>query len=326
MKKKYLFFVLLECMFLQVTLYAQYNLVPNPSFEVYDTCPNSYGKLTYAVPWTIPIHNSSPDYLNACSMNLSVPTNVYGHQFARTGVAYAAIVTAIYSPVSPQNENIREYLQVKLIDTLKSGVKYCIQFYVSSGDSSLLVSNNIGVYFSPTQVYVSGIFNLTAFTPQFENPPNNNLNDRNGWTLVSGTYTALGGEDFIVIGNFRDTTTTIVTFTSWVTNPNYGLAVYYIDDVLISPCDSLSGIPENQITKTEIMVYPIPANKKINIESKQEEIELIQIYSNLGELIYEDTKKNTLSITTIDISSFSKGLYTISILTKKKYNFKIIIN
>ncbi len=310
-----------------ISLKAQYNLVPNPSFEIYDTCPNNGGQIKFVASWTNPLYQTTPDYFNSCSpiqYHVSVPENYLGYEYAHTGNAFMDIVTYTHGP-NPLANDYREYLQVKLTDSLIGGVDYCIRFYVSAADSCRYISDNIGIYFSSIQVHDTCQpypCNL-HYIPQFQNLSTNHLNNRNGWTEVSGTYNATGGEKYIILGNFKDSFSTVATYTGWGIN---NFAVYYIDDVLISPCDSLNGILENQIPKVGIKLFPIPTDKEIKIESK-DEIDQIQIYSIIGELLYTDNEKHPPSITTIDVSKFSKGLYSVSILTRKnKYNLKIIVN
>ncbi|MBL0342814.1 MAG: hypothetical protein IPP71_19145 [Bacteroidetes bacterium] len=45
---------------------CQYNLVPNPSFELYNSCPQGLGQLTNATHWTKPITNVSPEFFHVC--------------------------------------------------------------------------------------------------------------------------------------------------------------------------------------------------------------------------------------------------------------------
>ena len=63
------------------------NFVQNPSFEQYDTCPNSSGQLNLSKHWW----GASTEYYNACSTSgdFSVPSNYNGFQYAHTSVAYA---------------------------------------------------------------------------------------------------------------------------------------------------------------------------------------------------------------------------------------------
>jgi hypothetical protein len=204
MKTLFCFVFVIVC----VVCNAQQNLVPNPSFEEYTTCPNNGGQLEYALYWTNPLIGTTPDYLNSCgAATYSVPSNALGYEPAHSGVAYTAIVTARYSPFSPEGNNYREYLQVELLDTLKSGIDYCFRFYVSACDSAHYVTNNIGIYFSSIEVHDTCYCNLN-YIPQFENDSTNNIS-KIGWTEISGTYKAVGGEKYIIIGNFRDTSNTV---------------------------------------------------------------------------------------------------------------------
>src|SRR5687767_7964555 len=87
------------------------NLVPNPSFETFSSCPVTYSQMSLAVPWTDPT-NSSSDFFNSCSAgpHVSIPNNFdtyAGFQYARTGDGYAGL----YAYATFQ----REYIQVQLL-------------------------------------------------------------------------------------------------------------------------------------------------------------------------------------------------------------------
>ena len=69
-------------------------------------------------------------------------------------------------------------------------------------------------------------------TPQVESPANAPLANSTGWTLVSGVFTAAGGEDHIVIGSFHNDAST-ATFPGPGQWP--GGAYYSIDDVSVEP-------------------------------------------------------------------------------------------
>ena len=67
------------------------NLVPNPSFEDFTTCPTTLGTggPLQCIPW---IGINSADYFNVCGgFLIGVPINILGYQEARTGAAYAGI-------------------------------------------------------------------------------------------------------------------------------------------------------------------------------------------------------------------------------------------
>lgn len=67
------------------------------------------------------------------------------------------------------------------------------------------------------------------YTPQVEIPAGVFLTDKISWIQITGTFTAVGGEDHIVIGNFHDNPTTNVQQLSGFYPGSY----YYIDDVTV---------------------------------------------------------------------------------------------
>jgi len=212
------------------------NLVPNPSFEHYTSCPTSDGMIYLASPWQDPSTGSS-DYFNECSSSnqASVPTSIFGHRWPRTGKGYVGIGT-YQGPVTP---NAREFIEVQLTDSLKKGVEYCIGFYVSLGENTWYASNGLSAYLSNNYISCSGC--LLPFVPQINylGPP---IKDTLNWFLVSGNYIAIGGEQYITIGNFNtDSNTKIDTVNP--TGSGGGAAYYYIDDVYVGTCDTIKPPP-----------------------------------------------------------------------------------
>ncbi len=94
-----------------------------------------------------PNNNATPTLYDSCNNgNAGVPNNGGGHQYARTGNAYAGIMT--YS----NGVNWRGYLQVKLTSKLAANKKYCVEFFVSLNDTQTVACNNIGLYISDTAI------------------------------------------------------------------------------------------------------------------------------------------------------------------------------
>jgi hypothetical protein len=282
------------------------NLVPNPGFEVYDTCPNSTGQITYAVPWFQPCTTFSfTHYYNACAAEstlFSVPHNVVGWQYAHTGNAYATI--------SPYCENCeknkgREYVEVKLLDTLRIGKKYDVSFFVSLGDSSQYGSSNIQCYFSKNIVQSSNssLPCLCSYKPQISY--DTVIMDTMHWTNIKGSFTAIGGEHYLTIGNFLpDSNTKIDSFN--IVQPQLGTG-YYLDDVSVME-DTLTGVNEIQ-NKSETIVFPNPSSGIFNLKISNIEYQIsnIEIYNVLGERVYQaNLKQNT---TQINLSNQSNGIY-----------------
>lgn len=206
---------------LSTSAFAQSNLVPNASFENYLSCPTTDDQVNRAVGWS-KVGTGTSDYMNAChtSSIVGVPNNVFGSQAARTGKAYTHLITA-----TKNASNYREYMQVQLTSPLASGLTYDVQFYVSRTDGKIAVAQ-IGALFSSTPLSSSNSQALNL-VPQVENTTV--ISDTVNWVLVSGSFVAAGGEQYLTIGNFRTPANTTKTTAS-------GLHIhgsYYIDDVSV---------------------------------------------------------------------------------------------
>jgi hypothetical protein len=212
-------------------LHAQ-NLVPNPSFEINTDCNNR--NITNAPPWTGPTTNST-DYFNVCSG--AVPSISAGYyQYARTGNAYIAFWASFNGP------NYREYLQCPLTSNLQPNRCYYIEFYTNVPNYTRTGSNNIAAHLSDTTYTTSLqhpgiILNLIPHALKFGNPV---IIDTLNWVKVSGIYTATGGENNIVIGNFFDDAN---TYSVCLCPSPYSAAYMFIDDVSVTPTDSINLQP-----------------------------------------------------------------------------------
>jgi len=108
--------VLILFLFLGFFTKAQYNLVPNPSFESYSNCPTTNNQLNYATGWINPTTSGTPDYYNSCSSSFGVPSYCYCSsvfQYPRTGNAYSGIWC-----YDKMVNNAREYMQIQITNTL----------------------------------------------------------------------------------------------------------------------------------------------------------------------------------------------------------------
>ena len=213
------------------------NLVPNPSFESYSVCPDllNMGQIELASPW-YSVFNNSIEYYNSCDTNnfFDVPTQCNNNfQYAYTGNAFIGL-SAIY----PFANNTHEYAQVQLLDTLHSSNCYYVEFFVNYSALGFFASNNLALSFSNTAVDTTGtgyILTLPSHIMKFGNPI---LTDTVNWENFSGIYTAIGGENYITIGNFNFDSNTDTL------NLYYGsfhAAYYFIDDVSVIPIDSIPG-------------------------------------------------------------------------------------
>ena len=211
---------------------AQENLVPNGSFEEYDTCPNGTAQFDAVKDWYNPTL-ASPDYYNACANNgARVPVNDWGWQQANDGSGYAGL--SIITTDTTQNTNIyyREYMQIRLKRSLEKNELYCWSLYVSLLDETDYASNNISLAFSSDSVFLNSEF-ILPLNPFYQST---NINtDSINWTLLSGEYNAIGDEQFLTIGNFSNvgTTDTIRMNENSLGGP---FSYYYVDNVYFGKC------------------------------------------------------------------------------------------
>jgi gliding motility-associated-like protein len=213
------------------------NLVPNPSFETFTACPVGNSQISQSVPWDRPPGSiTTPDYFNSCNAgvgcaNVSVPTNFAGTVNAFQGVAYAGIIT--YYTGCP---NCREYITAPFNTPLVANTQYCVSFRVCRGSESRYATNNMGAYISigaPNQPSNQPILLI----PQVEYL--GVITDSANWTLVSGLYTAIGGETHITIGNFHNNAQNTIFDYGPVPSPcalANAAAFYYIDSVFVGTC------------------------------------------------------------------------------------------
>lgn len=203
------------------------NLVQNPSFETLSSCPTSYGQTLLATPWDTP-NTGTSDVLNACAPvvfpSLNVPQNQLGFQAAFDGVGYAGIIPLSAAP------DYREYVSAPLASPLLANVPYTVTFHVSLADSAMLAIDRLGAYFSVGPVGPVPNYAALPFTPQVESAANVFLTNSTGWTAITGTFVAAGGESHITIGSFHDDMST-----SAVPGPGTwpGGTYYYIDAVSV---------------------------------------------------------------------------------------------
>lgn len=212
---------------------AQLNLVPNGSFEEYDTCPDNCSlpdnmQINHCAGWYSPTAATS-DYFNSCADNMTgvnVPNNGIGFQYANSGNGYCGFLAYVKDEL--YNLNWWEYIQTKLSQSLSLNHFYKVSFYLSLSDNSELCTSNIGVCFSKDPIGSS------TFAPLMVTPSitwNSYVTDKTNWVLKEAIFFANGGEQYITIGPFGDT----INIDTLRLQPisGYNFAYYYIDDVKV---------------------------------------------------------------------------------------------
>lgn len=301
MKKIITIYILLTC----GIGYGQ-NLVPNGDFEQFSGCPTNWSQIDSALFWMNPTIGGTgagtPDYFNSCdtSFLVSVPSNSLGFQIPHSGNAYGGIVLYHLNVGS----NLREFIEVPLVSTLIANQQYHFEMYANIIDEGAASTDAVAVYFSDT--VISGVNNWLPlpFNPQINNMSGNFLDSIN-WTLVSGDYTALGGESYLIIGNFKDDslTTTIPNSTSGSARP---VAYALIDDVSLTLITGTNSSNEMKIFETFPTLFPNPVTDKLNVQINNNEQTEIILYDLSSKKLLQQTFTNT---TTINTEQLAKGIY-----------------
>jgi hypothetical protein len=263
--------------------------------------------LPYAVPWKTPNY-ASPDLFDPCG-SISPDQNSFGSQLPFEGVAYSGII--VYDTIP-----WREYIQVELTESLVAEQDYCLSFYVSLGDSSNYYLNSIGAYFSVEEIYQTNVFNM-PYIPQIINNQSVQLDNRTEWTLIEGEYTSIGGERFLTIGNFLSDSEVEQFYISGGGDPiNYPKAYYYIDQVSVTLCSTLSDYPIDY--SINLSVYPNPASEYLKITGlDHESLNKMSLLDLNGRILLEEdalfTNKHILNI-----SGIEPGTYLIRVISHDK--------
>jgi hypothetical protein len=206
------------------------NLVPNPSFEDYDSMASLPYYIEDSEPWFDPKFHmwSSADLWNIESG--FVPGTPAGDRYPRTGDAFSGLIC--YTNYTSDTNNIfhgaKEYIAVKLTSPLISGFTYTVSYYYSVGEifSNSFVTN-LGVLFVNDTSSINTTLHITnAYT--------NITYNYNNWYEYSANYTANGNESFLIIGNFNTVSNTNYIYDSanslfdYNTNYRYNKVIFFL--------------------------------------------------------------------------------------------------
>ena len=199
----------------------------------------------------------------------------FGFQYPRTGIAFAG-----FNFWDSIGDN-REYIEVKLIQPLDSGIHYCVEFWVNNSGAQWAI-DAFGLVFTKDSLITIEATPI-IMNPDIENPSGNIITDTLNWTKINGTYLAKGGEQFITIGNFLNESD-IHKF-EFSTIPN-GNAYYLVDDVSVIECE-----PKPPLKAPKLPNVFTPNGDGINDVFEAQNTEgwqfQMQIYNRWGVKVYE---------------------------------------
>lgn len=304
---------------------AQGNLVPNPSFELQDTCPSAPGFVGGAKPLFWEKWNQSPEYFDACVVSdtlIDVPQNGMGYQHALDGDAYVGHYT--YG-----SGEYREYLGCQLLQPLVVGGTYSLAFYanVAMGGNywaPIWASNNVGMLFT---------MEPNIWTDQDEPPfairnyahlfSANIISDTANWTLVSGTFVADSAYQYLVIGNFFSNllTDTVHLFPA----PSLG-AYYFVDGVCVTMQGDVGCSFDNSVGQQYdpgLRIHPNPTSDWLHITLGETHVTPYTIYDLVGRVVIEGwVAGGNLKV---DVGQWASGEYLLSVGEVRKQSVRLVV-
>ena len=251
------------------------NLIPNPGFEGFSSCPDGYRQLSKAYFWQ-QANAGTPELFHDCGFTAQ------DRPYEGEGMA-GVILLCDY-------DNGVEYLQVELSDSLKKGQLYCFSYYIKLEESSPIAINKVGAYFSKDRLYSP---NWTPFRkfPQVETSSILGAESK-AWQKVEATFEAKGGERFMTFGNFY--ARYYLSEKQVGSNGGNWTSYYYLDNFELYAVEGSCGNMfkmkspslENDISWTHVVYFDV---NKFTM-SKVEKLKLDQFVSQLPTTIFHPVK------------------------------------
>ena len=188
------------------------NLIPNPSFEDYDTCVTGLFQVYRATGWNS--YMLTPDYFNACAdtgagVLVDVPLNTLTFQPAYEGQAYMGVWS--YDTQAGPDEEYREHIGSQLLAPLEIGQTYYASFRTSLAlrepdeQGNRYGSSHIGMLCTNMTSALPDTYDEDIAARNFAHVfMGNVLTDTLNWVLVSGSFVADSAYTHIVMGNHFD--------------------------------------------------------------------------------------------------------------------------
>jgi len=276
---------------IKINIGLSQNLIPNPSFELMDSCSVGFDNIptlestvkNYCKNWfdNETINYSTSNYLSNClHPTLNVPANAYGYSFAQHGNKYVGFILDAFHTTNKNVETQREHISIKIIEPLIRDSAYCISFFYknSQGLNKNYSLDNIGVLFTYDSLKTDTVFQNNADV----RTERGILLTNNQWQEFSGYYIAKGGEEFFNLGMFGEQDETELD----TDYEGYIAFYYFIDNISVTLCDKDSifnvylELNANVFTPNGDGINDVYTIKHQNI------VELnVQVYNRWGNLV-----------------------------------------
>ncbi|MBK9599121.1 MAG: hypothetical protein IPO60_12590 [Flavobacteriales bacterium] len=291
------------------------NLVPNPSFEDTARCNAEYDPvLLSAPPWFKPTTASSDIYdcnlIQRCGIvwdPADPDVQVSGFQYARTGSRFAGA----YHWYGANSSDSKDYFTVKLTEALIEQTAYDVSLYYSRADGYAFATDRISVFFGPDSFYVHDYRTLHV-QPQVDlmDPNNEYLTNAEDWVLLTGSFVATGGERYMTIGSFLDSSQVNGTIAP---TGNLQYAYYYYDDISVM-AESQSGIGELEFSGA------VMGDGNLHLAGLPNAACTVRLLDPLGRVIQEFNQVRSvagLADISLGDQGMAYGLYLVSVWSKE---------
>lgn len=326
------FALLLGCLGFVTTLRceAQGNLVPNPSFEIPDSCPGTH---TFLTPDEGPLYwfsgGGTPDYFQSCvppPNEASVPLHDYAFQYPQDGENYIGLVT-----YEVNSGGLREYAMVELTEPLQPGQTYTVSFYANAawnGTDSLypqnyLASSHIGALFTmQPRLWTGGdpwpfaTGHAHVFHPWV-------IADTVDWTLVSGSFVADSAYQYLMVGNHYDNSITDTVSLG----PSIQLPKAYtlVDNVCVSAglvgCPTANGL--DTLADGEVLLISNPVVHEVIVKGLPRDAHGV-VHDATGRPVWSG--RPAPGIWRLDVAAWARGWYVLNVLSgEEKHSFRFVL-
>lgn len=212
------------------------NLVPDPSFEDTANCAGPvFSWIESAPPWYTP-NLATPDVFtyapNGCGIQYDADVQaVYGAVGPGSGQRVAGIIAYefIDPPGSPET---KDYLAIELLEPLEAGTTYELGMKCRLGMSCQYALSRLGAHFSTDSLHFPNPFVIEVQPTVVLSDGSAYLDNTLTWQWASNTFVAQGGEKYMIIGCFDDSTEVdILERPGWFNQQTY----YFLDDIQLVP-------------------------------------------------------------------------------------------
>ena len=122
------------------------------------------------------------------------------------------------------------------------------------------------------------------------------------------------------------TSTTLLTYSTWDRNPNYGLNYYRLKQTDTDGAFEYADLKSVYFSSggfDGISVYPNPATTHVKVVGTEKELDELVLYSNLGQKLELSVVKRAGEFLELDISYLNAGVYYFKTLTTTQ---KLVVN